>query len=283
MEKFNFKRFWKVFKRDSYNMVSIFAIIGAVFGIYLNFSLGLTFFQFLTSLDGNEVQFGVFEPREQMPFLMTLFFSGPPFVAFLLLIITSLMFNFAANKRTLIPEIMMPATVKEKFLSKMLIFWVIPAIVAYFFTHISHYTISHFEQIGANGETIPMVTINGILTITESSLPSFTEINGWLYCLYLCFSGVLIFAGSFFRKKTMLKTLAVISGLIVLMLVVLAITSNNQQYIDLSDYNCFPLDFIRWIRQTSFRVLAFQLLFGWFVVAVCAFFAYRRYARFTLK
>ena len=282
MEKFNFKRFWKVFKRDSYNMVSIFAIIGAVFGIYLNFSLGITFFQFLSRLDGNEVQFGVFEPREQMPFLMTLFFSGPPFVAFLLLIITSLMFNFAANKRTLIPEIMMPATVKEKFLSKMLIFWAIPAIVAYFFTHISHYTISHFEQIGANGEPIPMVTINGILTITESSLPSFTEINGWLYCLYLCLSGVLIFAGSFFRKKTMLKTLAVISGLIVLMLVVLAITSNNQ-YIDLSDYNCFPLDFIRWIRQTSFRVSAFQLLFGWFVVAVCAYFAYRRYARFTLK
>ena len=164
----------------------------------------------------------------------------------------------------------------------MLIFWVIPAIAAFIFTHISFYTISHFEQLGANGEPIPMVNINGFLTITESSLPSFSEINGWLYCLYLCLSGVLIIAGSFFRKKTMLKTLAVISGLIVLMLVVLVITANNQ-YINLSEYHCFPLDFIRWIRQTSFRVSAFQLLFGWFVVAVCAYFAYRRYARFTLK
>lgn len=282
MEKFNFKRFWKVFKRDSYNMVPIFAIIGAVFGIYLSFSLSITFFQFLSRLDGNEVQFGVLEPREKMPFIMSLFFSGPHFVAFLLLIVTSLMFNFAANKRTLIPEIMMPATVKEKFCSKMLIFWVIPAIAAFIFTHISFYTISHFEQLGANGEPIPMVNINGFLTITESSLPSFSEINGWLYCLYLCLSGVLIIAGSFFRKKTMLKTLAVISGLIVLMLVVLVITANNQ-YINLSEYHCFPLDFIRWIRQTSFRVSAFQLLFGWFVVAVCAYFAYRRYARFTLK
>lgn len=282
MEKFNFKRFWMVFRRESYDMIPIFAIIGAVFGIYLSSSMSITFFQFLSRLDGNEVQFGVLEPREKMPFIMTLFFSGPHFVAFLLLIVTSFMFNFAANKRTLIPDIIMPATAKEKFCSKMLIFWVIPAIAAFIFTHISHYTISHFEQIGANGETFSMVTINGILTITESSLPSFTEINGWLYCLYLCLSGVLIFAGSFFRKKTMLKTLAVISGLIVLLLVVLVITFNNQ-YIDLSDYNCFLLDFIRWIRQTSFRVLAFQLLFGWFVVAVCAYFAYRRYARFTLK
>ena len=80
----------------------------------------------------------------------------------------------------------------------------------------------------------------------------------------------------------MLKTLAVISGVIVLMLLVLVVTANNQ-YINLSEYHCFPLDFIRWIRQTSFRVSVFQLLFGWFVVALCAYFAYRRYARFTLK
>ena len=282
MEKFNFKRFWKIFRCESYNMIPIFEIIGAVFGIYLSFTLSISFFQILSRLDGNEVQFGVLEPREHVPLPFMLFFNGSHIVVFLLLIVTSLMFNFASNKRTLIPEMMLPATVTEKFCSKMLIYWVIPAIAAFLFSRMSHFTISHFDQVSADGTTTAMVTINGILTMPEAFLPSFSEINGWVYCLYLCLSGVLILAGTFFRKKTMFKTLSVTAGLVVWVLVLFVVMFNNQ-HINLSEYSGFPFNFIRWIRENTLRVSVFQLLFGWIVVAVCAYIAYRRYARFTLK
>ena len=251
-------------------MTPAIAIGCAVFVIYLSVALAFSVFQTARWLDGEVQSITVIDTDVNNPFVYFIVSSGT-WLIFLFLIIPSMMFKSAGSKKSLIPDIILPATNSEKFCAKFFVYWLVPAVFAFCLMCISPYIVGHSE-VEINGEMVKMATIYGYVSMPESILPSRLAQWGWIYGSYLFLSGAMILVSSFFHKKPLVAT--IITTLIIFVLVVIA-------GILLAPY--LPHLSLNWFKERQLMIFLFQISLGVAMVAFCSLIAYKRFVRLSLN
>lgn len=235
MEEFNFKRFWNVFRLELTKIKTIY-IATAVF--------------ILSVIVLADTLLMIPQIQRNIVLMIADVSKGLLFIG---VIYSSMMFAYAGWNKTMIPDLMQPASTAEKFWAKFSVFWLIPALFAFFTIWIT-----------------PQLRYDG------------SEVSTWegarlLFCLYLCFSGIMILAGAIFFKKAAGKMLGVLVGIIIFSTIMLANFGKNipkPEWIH---------QFGNYLAAESYRITIFQLAVGFLVVTVCTAIAYRRFKRLTLK
>ena len=262
MKNFDFKRFWNVFKCDFEYVKKSHYIPYAVITCSI-VVLAIVLRVALWSMHLPWVSYAV---------------SGVLMMAIgISVYMPSIMFAFMGNSGQRAGVLMLPATNIEKFTSRMLVYWLIPvafSLLMFFLSPVEYAQYTIYTRTGELQNTLWY----------EYRLP---------ICLIGCLSGIMILTSSIFHKKALIKTIAVLLGLIVLFVIIgflvepyipkhSQVTLEGNVYVERS-VPPFPFNFIQWIADDYFRISVFQISLVVIVVAVCSYIAYRRFNRFTLK
>jgi hypothetical protein len=190
------------------------------------------------------------------------------------LILTSVMFGFSGSNKTLIPDLMIPASNAEKFGAKFLVYWLIPTLFAFAMIWVLPYFAVHY-QMQVDGQWVNMVKINGLIETKESAEHSRWLIYRFHFFLYLCFSGLMMLVSAIFFKYADPKKFGGFGGITIFVV----LTINN--YVDF--HSLYSGSIYDYLTAENCRVTIFQLAIGLLVVAVCTAISYRRFCRLTLK
>lgn len=273
MEQFDFKRFWKVFRCELSNMYKVYLVYGA---IVVAITLSCWAIVAFPRMFGYEIRhFAEY-------FLKTGVDSMYIFV-----LCSGVMFAFSGMNKTMIPELMKPASVAEKFWAKYAVCWLIPTLFAFSLIWLfpNMYHVESIEQVRLfddNGDRIPMVILNGTVvdeaTFLElTKMPPRWQMFRFNFFVYLCFSGLMLLIGAIFFKKATPKMFGPLVGFLVFLSVII------PNFIDRMEIPDFVQSIVDYIKSESYRITIFQLTFGFSVVAICTAIAYRRFCRLTLK
>ena len=237
MEKFNWKRFWMVFKcdfakiRTVYIAFAVLAVCTTVIAVALMRILEHTSWHHILRIVCNAS-------------------NGFMFVG---LIFTAMMFIFGGDNKTLIPEILLPASTAEKFWAKFAVYWLLPALFAFAMVRIApYYNLPDGADVSWRGVRI-------------------------LFCIYLCLSGIMLLGSAVFFKHAAVKTFGTFVGIVTFVSLMMINFGKNLSLPD------FLQTFGDYIAEENYRITIFQLVLGFSVVAVCTAIAYQKFKRLTLK
>lgn len=261
MEKFSFKRFWNVFHCEYSKLRLVFVgILVATIAVMLICSSLLMFPNWI----GRSFKSFVFY-----------MLAGVDLFMYVGVLVTSAMFAATGYNKTLIPELLQPASNAEKFWAKFVVCWVIPTLFAFAIIWLAPQYFEHFETQDDNGEIIRMARVNGKMLLKESEMPSRWEMYRLHFCLYLCMSGLMMLISSIYYQYADPSKFGVFVGVATFVVLML------KNFVDV-DYFCSG-SFYDCITANSCRVTIFQLVLGFSIVAICTAIAYRRFCRLTLK
>ena len=273
MEKFSFKRFWNVFHCE-YAKMRVFYVSILAMMIAIVFICGSVLM--FPKLFGSGVRsFADYFLRTGVD------------IMYIFAICPGVMFAFSGMNKTMIPELMQPASASEKFWAKFSVYWLIPTLFAFAMIWIfptMHYaeTFDGESLYDANGDRIPMVLVNGLVVSESTYLDEMLSPPRWqsfrmVFCTYLCLSGLMLLGGALFFKKASPQKFGPFIGVITFVVIIAASFVKKMELPD-----CVQ-DFIIYIKAESYRITIFLLSLGLSVVAICTAIAYRRFCRLTLK
>lgn len=260
MEKFNWKRFWNVFHYE-YAKVRALCVGNLIMAVAV--VLISNVLMMLPNLFSGTIRTVV---HCMLTATITFIYIG--------LILTSVMFGFSGSNKTLIPDLMIPASNAEKFGAKFLVYWLIPTLFGFAMIWVIPYFAVHY-QTQVDGQWVNMVKINGLIETKE-----FAEHSRWLiyrfhFFLYLCLSGLMMLVSAIFFKYADPKKFGVFVGITIFAV----LTINN--YVDF--HSLYSGSIYDYLTAENYRVTIFQLALGLSIVAVCTAISYRRFCRLTLK
>ena len=273
MEKFDFKRFWNVSRYELSKMYKVY--IGTSATVFAVILMCFTVLMFPNLFGSGVRSFADY------------FFRTGIDIMYIFAICPGVMFAFSGMNKTMIPELMQPASASEKFWAKFSVYWLIPTLFAFAMIWIfptMHYaeTFDGVSLYDANGDRIPMVLVNGLVVSESTYLDEMLSLSRWqsfrvVFCTYLCLSGLMLLGGALFFKKASPQKFGPFIGVITFVVIIAASFAKKMELPD-----CVQ-DFIIYIKAESYRITIFLLSLGLSVVAICTAIAYRRFCRLTLK
>ena len=258
--KFNWKRFWNLFH---YEYAKVRALCVGILIMAVAVVLISNVLMMLPNLFSGTIRTVV---HCMLAATITFIYIG--------LILTSVMFGFSGSNKTLIPDLMIPASNAEKFGAKFLVYWLIPTLFAFAMIWVLPFVAEHY-QMQVDGQWVNMVKINGVIETKESAAHSRWLIYRFHFFLYLCFSGLMMLVSAIFFKYADPKKFGWFVGITIFVV----LTINN--YVDF--HSLYSGSIYDYLTAENCRVTIFQLALGLLVVAVCTAISYRRFCRLTLK
>ena len=248
MENFNFKRFWNVFKYEFEKIRLIYIVMAVMAGsiLAITYSLLMLLPQQLGDL-------------QQTVYTLNTASRGFMFAG---VIFSSMMFGFAGLNKTMIPDMLLPASIPEKFWAKFLVYWLIPALFAFVLNCMPYrdYT-ADFQE------------------FYEFSFVKVWHNYRLLFCIYLCISGIMLLGGAIYFKYAAPKTFGTVIGITTFVILTL-VNFVKRESISTPDW---LQNFGNYISAENYRITIFQLVLGFSVVTICTAIAYHRFKRLTLK
>ena len=258
--KFNWKRFWNLFH---YEYAKVRALCVGILIMAVAVVLISNVLMMLPNLFSGTIRTVV---HCMLAATITFIYIG--------LMLTSVMFGFSGSNKTLIPDLMIPASNAEKFGAKFLVYWLIPTLFAFAMIWVIPYFAVHY-QTQVDGQWVNMVKINGLIETKESAEHSRWLIYRFHFFLYLCLSGLMMLVSAIFFKYADPKKFGGFVGITIFVV----LTINN--YVDF--HSLYSGSIYDYLTAENCRVTIFQLALGLLVVAVCTAISYRRFCRLTLK
>jgi hypothetical protein len=257
---FNWKRFWNLFH---YEYAKVRALC-----------VGILIMAVALVLLGNVVMLlpNVFNGTVRT--IVYFMLNGTIGFIYIGLILTSVMFGFSGSNKTLIPDLMIPASNAEKFGAKFLVYWLIPTLFAFAMIWVITYVAMHYQTL-VDGQWVNVVKVNGVIEIDASAAHSRWLIYRFHFFLYLCFSGLMMLVSAIFFKYADPKKFGGFVGITIFVV----LTINN--YVDF--HSLYSGSIYDYLTAENCRVTIFQLALGLSIVAVCTAIAYRRFCRLTIK
>lgn len=267
MEKFSFKRFWNVFHCE-YAKMRVFYVSILAMTIAIVFICG-------------SVMMFPYAFGHTFRSVIAFFFESSINLMYVGVICTSAMFAFSGLNKTMIPDLMLPASNAEKFWAKYAVYWLIPALFAFSLIWLMPYFIHYGDYLRVMNGQREMYPGGGfdaeLLAEIDQIRPTRWQAFRSQFCIYLCLSGIMLLVSAIYFKNASPQKFGTVVGIVTFVLITIALFSKTMEVPD------FLQDFAFYITAESYRVTIFQLTLGLSIVAICTAIAYRRFCRLTLK